>query len=628
MAEVTYKKITDVDQVETLNKGATLFINDGGSMKQMGASVITETITGLEEQVTALSDEMVKSVNGVKPDETGNVVVEAGSDVPIDATLTKEGQAADAKTVGDALKNTIKGVPIPSVNMFDKSAVLRGHFVVPATGVIQARDGFAASDFMQAKPNTVYVATNTFATGCAYDSEKQRVANLTPGALFTTPENTAYIRIAVTDTDTMINNYMLVEGNTLPDHYVPYEDDGTRVLTIEAFTDDLIDAIKKKMDIEDAESILVNLRLHLENPFVRTQIKLAGDSITAGVSGTGYSNTGEHMYGTRYANVLTATCWSNMLYHYIDKRFNRDFVVAPDNKNVKWRNGIAFANRGYTLGATWRYATLANASANANTAAFAFYGDHVGVYYCKSPETGIVDVYVDGVKKATLDTYGTETSYRNLLKIDGLESGNHTMRIAETATKNAASSGNVVRIEGFLVKKEAVVKPWGISGASNHHAWEERADLFSEDDDFVLLQFGTNDRHVSMTEEWTTKMLVDTATYIRDTCGAEPILMASCPSNVQFESDDVPEEGVTRYYHMWDVKLAVQKAAETIGAPFIDNYDAFWQYCETHDVELDALLADGLHPNDLGYEVMFKNIMRSLGLPLVPAEYDGIVADY
>lgn len=40
MSELTYKKIVDVEQVETLNDAATVFVNDGGAMKQVSASAI------------------------------------------------------------------------------------------------------------------------------------------------------------------------------------------------------------------------------------------------------------------------------------------------------------------------------------------------------------------------------------------------------------------------------------------------------------------------------------------------------------------------------------------------------------------------------------------------------------
>lgn len=84
MSEVTYKKIVDVEQIDALGEGTTLFVNDGGSMKQMGAGVITETITGLEEQVSALTEEIedkqpigdyAKSVNGFAPDNDGAVMI-------------------------------------------------------------------------------------------------------------------------------------------------------------------------------------------------------------------------------------------------------------------------------------------------------------------------------------------------------------------------------------------------------------------------------------------------------------------------------------------------------------------------------------------------------------------------
>lgn len=45
----------------------------------------------------------VKTVNGAAPDENGNVTVKVSSDVSIDATLTQEGAAADAKAVGEAV---------------------------------------------------------------------------------------------------------------------------------------------------------------------------------------------------------------------------------------------------------------------------------------------------------------------------------------------------------------------------------------------------------------------------------------------------------------------------------------------------------------------------------------------
>ena len=65
MSELTYKKIVDVEQVETLNGAATVFINDNGAMKQVAADKFGA----------------VKTVNGVEPDENGNIEVEV-SEIP------------------------------------------------------------------------------------------------------------------------------------------------------------------------------------------------------------------------------------------------------------------------------------------------------------------------------------------------------------------------------------------------------------------------------------------------------------------------------------------------------------------------------------------------------------------
>lgn len=63
MSELTYKKIIDVEQVEALNDAATVFINDNGAMKQVAADKFGA----------------VKTVNGVEPDENGDVQIETGA---------------------------------------------------------------------------------------------------------------------------------------------------------------------------------------------------------------------------------------------------------------------------------------------------------------------------------------------------------------------------------------------------------------------------------------------------------------------------------------------------------------------------------------------------------------------
>ena len=66
MSELTYKKIVDVEQVETLNDTATVFINDNGAMKQVAADKFGA----------------VKSIDGIMPDETGNIEYGRSNPIP------------------------------------------------------------------------------------------------------------------------------------------------------------------------------------------------------------------------------------------------------------------------------------------------------------------------------------------------------------------------------------------------------------------------------------------------------------------------------------------------------------------------------------------------------------------
>lgn len=50
--------------------------------------------------------------------------------------------------------------------------------------------------------------------------------------------------------------------------------------------------------------------------------------------------------------------------------------------------------------------------------------------------------------------------------------------------------------------------------------------------------------------------------------------------------------------------------------PLISLYNKFNEYCHTNNIEINTLLADGLHPNDAGYDIMFNIIMSEIGIAL------------
>ena len=65
--------------------------------------------------------------------------------------------------------------------------------------------------------------------------------------------------------------------------------------------------------------------------------------------------------------------------------------------------------------------------------------------------SGQADVYIDGVKKATVDLYSSTTKYaQNVYEITGLSETGHTIRIVRTGNKNASSTGRNIILDALV----------------------------------------------------------------------------------------------------------------------------------------------------------------------------------
>lgn len=98
MSELTYKKIVDVEQVETLNDAATVFINDDGAMKQVAANEF-----GLGT---------VKTVNGIEPDENGDIKSDSAFREDM---LVMNGQVMARKTASEISNAIISTTKTPII---------------------------------------------------------------------------------------------------------------------------------------------------------------------------------------------------------------------------------------------------------------------------------------------------------------------------------------------------------------------------------------------------------------------------------------------------------------------------------------------------------------------------------
>lgn len=146
--------------------------------------------------------------------------------------------------------------------------------------------------------------------------------------------------------------------------------------------------------------------------------------------------------------------------------------------------------------------------------------------------------------------------------------------------------------------------------------------LVDSEDDIVLCTIGTNNRHQYFkdgpkhSKEEHMSIFYDNIIKLNSrfkSINKDVVFMANIPASVQNEKDG---EDFWRIFHMNDVNMLYQKAAFQCGFPLINLYTKFNEYCEIKNVELESLLSDGLHPNDMGYNVMFRLIMREIGIAL------------
>lgn len=171
--------------------------------------------------------------------------------------------------------------------------------------------------------------------------------------------------------------------------------------------------------------------------------------------------------------------------------------------------------------------------------------------------------------------------------------------------ESTSSTGWSNKLKSYFESKfDCVVKNYGMSGIASGNLSGLCEPLVSDEDDIVILMIGTNDR-TSTTKANFKANVMNFVNFLRGR-KKKVVLMGSTPVSVANEAE--------HDFHMEDVNTILQSIAYSCNVAFISVYDHFIDYCNTKGIEIDTLLKDGLHPNDAGYEVMFKIISRSLGV--------------
>lgn len=141
-----------------------------------------------------------------------------------------------------------------------------------------------------------------------------------------------------------------------------------------------------------------------------------------------------------------------------------------------------------------------------------------------------------------------------------------------------------------------------ILGTSFKELNENFNTLISSDDDIVICMYGTNNRNsLPATTGWIQSVI--------NKCNAlnlDLILMTPIPASVK------NEEQYTN--HIEDICNTIKTVCINNNVPFVDTNQIMLDYCEYRNVDINTLLADGLHPNDDGYLILFNAVCKVLGI--------------
>ncbi|MDO8987199.1 MAG: hypothetical protein Q7V14_03135, partial [Coriobacteriia bacterium] len=163
----------------------------------------------------------------------------------------------------------------------------------------------------------------------------------------------------------------------------------------------------------------------------------------------------------RTAGVETNQCASTGCHDVEGTKGNRPAILEDYNytagQNPDDPTGSSSA---ITLVGTWRYKASSiytgsrmsynNVAGSRLTAAFT--GKRIELVSDKDPYRGRADVYLDGAKVATIDTYSASTVYQAIVySSDVLAPGAHTISVRPLNTRNASARATFVVIDSFRV---------------------------------------------------------------------------------------------------------------------------------------------------------------------------------
>ena len=569
---------------------------DDDAKKEISASRLKTTSDVDKIKQIHLSEEVKQMMAGTTPINA----------VPADGTVTPEKLSFPA----------VSGVK--SKNLFNKDATYVNKYISWTSGAMTDSPSqlYVASDFIPVKPSTSYSFTTAYQSAW-YDASETYISGFNPSNVDyvgVSPANAAFVRVSVLKTN--VDTYQ-IEAGTAKTSYAPYgatvkaESLGLSIVEEKNIGPVLMEKVKTGTRKTTAQF----LRDELEHPSKPVKIKILGSSSVAGNGGTGYSPTGEQIGATSYKANETGFCWVNQIKKYIETTYNKvENEVGIDNRFFKIEGeGVeASGSSRFSSADTTRLKMIRRIFGMKTKITIPFYGDSFKMYYTKGSSVYNMNLSFDnGAVVDTVTATDAATSYSNLYTKTGLGAGYHELVITPIQNGIDATTGRMI-IESVVFNKKAIVKNWAVSGTYTSWLLSNMSTLIETDDTIVWEQMGVNDRS-TLPIEGLKELHRYFIEYVKG-LGKEIIISSSQP--VRNESD-----AAATYFKLIDMDTAFRDLARVNGVYFVSGYDPVIRYLQNNPgVSITTITKDALHPNDIGYQILFEGYMRQLEMPVLKRE--------
>lgn len=169
----------------------------------------------------------------------------------------------------------------------------------------------------------------------------------------------------------------------------------------------------------------------------------------------------------------------------------------------------------------------------------------------------------------------------------------------------------------YIVQKYGnVVYNYGTRGIRSYNIIEQmvaKNGYVSSYDDLLIIMIGTNNKWATTND--TLDDLRNDLQWIIDWCednGKKLILISAPMSTVLWDTQY--SDGTMVKFHNEDIDHIYKEVTYKNNMDYIPMYQRMVEYCDLKDINIDTIFDDGLHPNDKGYYIMYKILMRELGL--------------